>query len=202
MFFYGYRYYDPETGRWPSREPIRELAFTLNYAVNYNTTIETIAFWFVSTSSTFVENDSLNYIDLLRLSKGGKQNISVNHNGTNYNKSSDPGDVRNAMNQAKQSGQSKAAKVLKGLLKVIKRGGGWAFFRQPYYHLIQICHSLIRQFPLPVIKWRHVSGSALVQVVTLPLDKLRIISKKHQVLVGSVMIAVLYHNEKIYLDRE
>lgn len=124
MFFYGYRYYDPETGRWPSREPIRELAFTLNYAVNYNTTIETIAFWFVSTSSTFVENDSLNYIDLLRLSKGGKQNISVNHNGTNYNKSSDPGDVRNAMNQAKQSGQSKAAKVLKGLLKVIKRGGG------------------------------------------------------------------------------
>jgi RHS repeat-associated protein len=25
MFFYGYRYYDPETGRWPSRDPIGEL---------------------------------------------------------------------------------------------------------------------------------------------------------------------------------
>ena len=25
MAYYGYRYYDPETGRWPSRDPIEEL---------------------------------------------------------------------------------------------------------------------------------------------------------------------------------
>jgi RHS repeat-associated protein len=24
MYYYGYRYYDPETGRWPSRDPIEE----------------------------------------------------------------------------------------------------------------------------------------------------------------------------------
>jgi RHS repeat-associated protein len=24
MFFYGFRYYDPETGRWPNRDPLGE----------------------------------------------------------------------------------------------------------------------------------------------------------------------------------
>ena len=45
MAYYGYRYYDPVTGRWPSRDPIEEEG-----GVNLH---------------AFVRNDSLNKIDLL-----------------------------------------------------------------------------------------------------------------------------------------
>ncbi len=40
LFYYGYRFYDPETGRWPSRDPIEEeggvnlYAFVVNNGVN------------------------------------------------------------------------------------------------------------------------------------------------------------------------
>ena len=43
--FYGYRYYDPVTGRWPSRDPIEE-------AGGYNLYV-------------FVNNDGLNSVDVL-----------------------------------------------------------------------------------------------------------------------------------------
>jgi uncharacterized protein RhaS with RHS repeats len=45
--YYGYRYYDPVTGRWPSRDPIEEEGGLNLYG--------------------YVENDSLNYIDSLGL---------------------------------------------------------------------------------------------------------------------------------------
>ena len=41
MFYYGFRYYDPETGRWPSRDKINErgglnlYTFVLNQSVNH-----------------------------------------------------------------------------------------------------------------------------------------------------------------------
>ncbi|HEY7866866.1 MAG TPA: RHS repeat-associated core domain-containing protein, partial [Psychromonas sp.] len=41
MAYYGFRYYDPVTGRWPSRDPIREAGglnlyqFSLNTPINY-----------------------------------------------------------------------------------------------------------------------------------------------------------------------
>jgi RHS repeat-associated protein len=45
MYYYGYRYYDPETGRWPSRDPIEERGGVNLYG--------------------FVENDGLNWLDYL-----------------------------------------------------------------------------------------------------------------------------------------
>ncbi|MES2996127.1 MAG: RHS repeat-associated core domain-containing protein [Verrucomicrobiota bacterium] len=31
LYYYGYRYYEPATGRWPSRDPINELSFSLHH---------------------------------------------------------------------------------------------------------------------------------------------------------------------------
>ena len=52
LLYYGYRYYDPVTGRWPSRDPLGE-----NWATKeYN-------------EYAFVTNDALNWIDVLGFSK-------------------------------------------------------------------------------------------------------------------------------------
>jgi hypothetical protein len=51
LAFYGYRYYDPKTGRWPSRDPIGEKG-----GINL---------------FCFIENDSIRRIDKLGLSGGG-----------------------------------------------------------------------------------------------------------------------------------
>ena len=45
MFFYGFRYYDPETGRWLNRDPIEEAGGLNLYAM--------------------VGNDPVNYLDYL-----------------------------------------------------------------------------------------------------------------------------------------
>lgn len=45
LYFYGYRYYDPVTGRWPSRDPIEELGGMNLYA--------------------FVSNNSISFYDIL-----------------------------------------------------------------------------------------------------------------------------------------
>jgi hypothetical protein len=34
--YYGYRFYDPETGRWPSRDPIEEMGGLNLYGAFYN----------------------------------------------------------------------------------------------------------------------------------------------------------------------
>jgi len=47
LYYYGYRYYDPVTGRWPSRDPIGERGGLNLYG--------------------FVENGSVNWVDLLGL---------------------------------------------------------------------------------------------------------------------------------------
>jgi hypothetical protein len=53
MFYYGFRYYDPETGRWPSRDPIQEQGGLNLYG--------------------FVGNDPVNRWDVLGLSSGSVQ---------------------------------------------------------------------------------------------------------------------------------
>jgi RHS repeat-associated protein len=47
LYYYGYRFYDPLTGRWPSRDPIAEMGGLNLYG--------------------FVRNDGINYIDALGL---------------------------------------------------------------------------------------------------------------------------------------
>ena len=50
LYYYGYRYYDPETGRWPSRDPIGEMGGVNLYG--------------------FVGNDGVNRWDLFGLAEG------------------------------------------------------------------------------------------------------------------------------------
>jgi len=39
MFYYGFRYYDPVTGRWPNRDPIREIGGINLYSAADNNTV-------------------------------------------------------------------------------------------------------------------------------------------------------------------
>jgi hypothetical protein len=63
-------------------------------------------------------------MDPLGLTKGGKQNISVNHNGQVLTKKTPVKVVQKAIEEAKKAQMStKHLSELRGLLKVIKRGG-------------------------------------------------------------------------------
>ena len=68
-------------------------------------------------------NDPVNFIDLNGLSKTEGKNANKNRpmNVGEFNKNSDPNEVRKAMQEAKDAGKLKHFKKLKGLLKVILR---------------------------------------------------------------------------------
>jgi RHS repeat-associated protein len=102
-----YRGYDAQLGRFISRDPLGEDGGINLYG--------------------YTENDPLNYNDPLGLTKGGKQNISTG----GFTKNSDPRLVEEAMEVAKKAGQSKHYLKLRGLLKVIKRGGGMEMMMIP-----------------------------------------------------------------------
>ena len=61
LYYYGYRYYDPVTGRWPSRDPIEERGGYNLYG--------------------FVGNDGVNQVDILGLKLGFGKNVSCDEVG-------------------------------------------------------------------------------------------------------------------------
>lgn len=67
----------------------------------------------------YTDANPLSFIDPFGLSKGGKNNIGTE----GLNRNSDPKDVEKALKDAQSKGQKKRASALRGLLKVIKRGG-------------------------------------------------------------------------------
>jgi RHS repeat-associated protein len=71
---------------------------------------------------SYVDSSPLVNVDLLGLSKGGKQNIGTE----GFTKRSNPEDVKKALDDAIKLGQKDRAMKLRGLLKVIKRGGTMA----------------------------------------------------------------------------
>jgi len=97
---FGARDYDAFTGRWTSKDPISFAGGDLNL---YG----------------YVLNDPVNWVDLTGYAKGGKQNIST----AGLNKKSGVDEIQSAIKEAEKAGKIKHAKKLKGLLKVIKRGG-------------------------------------------------------------------------------
>ena len=99
LYYYRARYYDPVLKRFISEDPIG-LAGGLN-------------------SHAYVEGNPVSFTDPLGLSKGGKQNIGTE----GLNKQSKPEDVQKRLDEAKKAGQAERIKKLRGLLKVIKRGG-------------------------------------------------------------------------------
>ena len=61
FYYYGYRYYDPQTRRWPSRDPIEELGHELlkdEYYLFYD-----VLFKDVVNIYNFAGNSSINYFD-------------------------------------------------------------------------------------------------------------------------------------------
>jgi RHS repeat-associated protein len=62
LLYYGYRFYDPSTGRWPSADPIGELGFELiRSAAKAKRTLDINLY-------TFVLNNAINNVDYLGLS--------------------------------------------------------------------------------------------------------------------------------------
>jgi RHS repeat-associated protein len=102
LYYYRARYYHPELQRFVSEDPIGFDGGDINlYA--------------------YVSNDPVDFIDSLGLAKGGKQNIGVG----DLTKKSSLNEVNDAIKKAIEKGMSpKHIKKLKGLKKVIKRGGG------------------------------------------------------------------------------
>ena len=61
FYYYGYRYYDPVTGRWPSRDPIGELGHELVKSIRKP--VKSLGVKSIS-SYLFVDNNSPNAIDI------------------------------------------------------------------------------------------------------------------------------------------
>jgi RHS repeat-associated protein len=85
LYYYGYRYYDPLTGRWPSRDPIEERGGLNLYG--------------------FVRNDGLNRFDRLGFDFGpgitdNETNISV-RNSTSFSTPSVPGNITRLLSIAR-----------------------------------------------------------------------------------------------------
>ena len=94
-----FRDYDPAIGRYAQSDPLG-----LDAALN---------------TYSYVDGNPVAWSDEVGLSKGGKKNI----NAEGFTKKSDPKLVEKAMNEAKAAGKLASYRALRGLLKVIKRGG-------------------------------------------------------------------------------
>jgi RHS repeat-associated protein len=108
---YGYRYYDPVTGRWPSRDPIGE-----NWATGeYN-------------EFAFIANEPVSWIDILGLSKGsGNQRQDQFRNWTDEQVKSEYDRLANDRSKEAKALRKKLERELKARdLKNVgkQRGGG------------------------------------------------------------------------------
>jgi RHS repeat-associated protein len=54
MYYYGFRYYDPVTGRWPSRDPIGEIGGTNVYGFNGNDSVNQIDLYGLATDNVTI----------------------------------------------------------------------------------------------------------------------------------------------------
>jgi len=105
LFYYRARYYQPQFQRFISEDPI---GFASGYFNLY----------------VLLGNNPVNGTDPLGHTKGGKQNLSVTHNGQILNKQSSLSDINAAIADAQSRGMSqKHIKALKALRKVVGRGG-------------------------------------------------------------------------------
>ncbi len=151
MYYYGYRFYDPNVQRWLNRDPLGD-GGSLVYAMSsFQPSFEVSGgIPYIETthleelegpnSYAFVGNNPTEYWDGFGTAKGGEQNISVCHKGEVLNKSTPLGKVQSAIREAISDKMSKKhIGKLKGLAKVINRGGGagfiFGFFGEQLNHL-------------------------------------------------------------------
>ena len=125
MYMYLYRFYDPSLQRWLTRDPVGSEGSTID-AISYADPIGPNTFFGLVGEQaigpnlySYLDNCPDNAWDGWGLSKGGKQNIACE----GFTKKSNSADVEKAMKEAKAANQLKRYRVLRGLFKVIKRGG-------------------------------------------------------------------------------
>jgi RHS repeat-associated protein len=114
LYDYRNRTYSAELGRFSETDPIRFNAGDVNLY-------------------RYVDNSVVNFRDNFGLTKGGKQDIRCE----GFDKNSDPKRVEEAIRDAQKNGQKKRERALRGILKVIKRGG--AFLNYYLMLLEQAC---------------------------------------------------------------
>ena len=70
LLYYGYRYYDPQTGRWPSRDPIGEKAFLWQFLkLRAKTDLKRFVQQSLGPAYGSSHNDDINYYDYLGLAE-------------------------------------------------------------------------------------------------------------------------------------
>lgn len=105
LYYYRARYYQPRFQRFIGEDPIGFASGDFNLY-------------------PLLGNNPINDTDPLGHTKGGKQNLSVTHNGQILTKQSSPSDVNAVIADAQARGMSqKHIKALKALRKVVGRGG-------------------------------------------------------------------------------
>jgi RHS repeat-associated protein len=118
LYYYGYRYYNPSTGRWLSRDPLGEQAFLTHHCVGQSKTVCRLSrMQPLNPCYVFVENQPVNFFDLLGLDNG--QNIE--------NKCKC---ITCADKESLRRGLQKAANILDGLAQAHKDYGSWSAFMQ------------------------------------------------------------------------
>lgn len=129
LVYYLYRFYEPSLQTWINRDPLGDgggLAY-VGALQGVETSLDTLGVHLEELERpnlfAFVINAPTDYWDAFGLTKGGKKNISCE----DFTKKSCPKDVKAAMDAAKAAGQAKRYRALRGLLKVIKRGGNLIF---------------------------------------------------------------------------
>ncbi len=79
--YYGYRWYDPVTGRWLSRDPLNDLSFLTDYAQNHPfADVDSLFEESFKSPYLFVSNDPINSVDvngLIEVAGGDLSNTSI-----------------------------------------------------------------------------------------------------------------------------
>jgi RHS repeat-associated protein len=60
LYYYGFRYFQPETGRWVSRDPLRESSALIKWRFD-----PTVSYWYSENLYSFLGNDGVAEIDYL-----------------------------------------------------------------------------------------------------------------------------------------
>ncbi len=95
VMYYGYRFYDPETGRWPSRDPIEEMGGLNLYGFCYNDSFG----WF----------DDLGHEPKKQSEEKRKDASIANSNGKNANKTAG---IANRANKSPKGGVTDAVEMV------------------------------------------------------------------------------------------
>jgi RHS repeat-associated protein len=121
LLYYGFRYYDPVTGRWPSRDPIQEDGGYNLYGFVYNSSID----WF----------DDLGHEPRSQKEEKRRQRRIDNSNGRNRNKTQGIANKANRGAAALDEAASRPANTAAAAANVVQEVQDWISDFQGYLSL-------------------------------------------------------------------